>query len=115
MHHVRAGGIMAALPAWLSPPTPKGKTMKQTYIYRITDKTDASKVFYVYARNLPSAKEWLWSNKPEIKGRFECVGQKKQPIAERAQEFSADEYAAIRHRIADMTNPDLWKNFVTKE
>jgi len=85
--------------------------MKQTYIYRITDKSDAGKVFYVYARNLPSAKEWLWSNKPEIKGRFECVGLKNQPIAERAQEFSADEYAAIRHRIADMTNPLTWKKF----
>ena len=61
--------------------------MKQTYIYRITDKTDASKVFYVYARNLPSAKEWLWSNKPEIKGRFEQIGFKKFPIEERAREF----------------------------
>lgn len=89
--------------------------MKQTYIYRITDKTDDRNVFYIYARNLPAAKEWLWSNKPEIKGRFECIGQKKQPIQEHAKEFSSDEYAAIRRRISDMTNPDLWKEFISKE
>lgn len=89
--------------------------MKHTYIYRVTDKSNPEKQFYVYANNLPAAKEWFWSNKPEIKGRFEQIGFKKFPIEEHAREFSADEYAAIRSRISDMTNPDLWKNFITKE
>lgn len=89
--------------------------MKQTYIYRITDKTDASKVFYVYARNLPSAKEWLWSNKPEIKGRFECVGEKNEPIMEHAREFDQDEYNTMAYMIGCYKNPDLWKEFIKKE
>lgn len=88
--------------------------MKQTFIYRIIDE-NGSPARYIYAVNKPSAKRWQQENCPEIKAKFECIGIKKVPIEAHAQEFSNVEYMAMRKHLADMTNPDLWKEFVTKE
>jgi len=89
--------------------------MKQTYIYRITDEGSAAPARYIYAVNKQSAKRWQQENCPGIKASFECIGIKKVPIQDRAQEFTQTEYMAINKRIADMTNPDLWKNYLSSK
>ena len=91
--------------------------MKQTYIYRITDKRDDSTapVRYIYAVNKESAKRWQKENCPEIKPSFECIGMKKVPIDVHAQEFSFEEYWAMEKHLSDMTNPQTWKRFMNSQ
>lgn len=85
--------------------------MRQTFIYRITDK-NGSPERYIYAVNKPAAKRWQLENCPDIKAEFECLGIKKIPIEIHAQEFSPIEYAAISKHYSDMSNPDLWKELM---
>lgn len=89
--------------------------MKQTFIYRISDQRSDSSVpdRFIYAVNKPAAKRWQQENCPEIKAKFECIGIKKVPIDIHAQEFTQLEYMAIRKHVSDMTNPDLWKEFLS--
>lgn len=91
--------------------------MKQTYIYRITDKRENNSMpaRYIYAMNKPSAKRWQVENCPEISAKIECIGIRNTPMGVYAQEFSFAEYQAINKRISNMTDPNFWKNFVNEK